>query len=86
MYFDCSIFTGNDYVFIALVKDRALGTVQSAVDLALFFDHSDIPDFAYAVTISRDYFVTSLIEFDRVDGIVVAVEGLNAEVCSNIPE
>ena len=54
--------------------------------MAGFFYHSDIPNFVDTIGVTGDNHVTTVVEFNGVHGVVMAVEGLHAQVCSNIPK
>ena len=85
-YFDCSIFIGDQNKLITFIEDCTVWWWESTVELTGFFYHSDIPNFVYSITVTWYNQVSSLIEFHRVNSVIVTVKCLNTKICPNIPE
>ena len=83
---DRCVRSRHENVLITFVEDRAVRGAEANIDLARFFDHPDVPNFVDTVGVSRNDHVAPQVELYSVDGVVVAVEGLDAEIGPDVPE
>jgi len=81
-----SVFVGNDNILVALVKHCAIGGTKTRVELAGFFNHTDVPNLINTITVTWNDHISPLVEFDRVNSIVMSIERLDAQIGSDIPK
>jgi hypothetical protein len=75
---DGRVLVSDDDEFVAFIKYGTVRARETRVELIGFLNHSNVPHFVDAIAVSRDNHVAAKIEFDSVNRIIMAIEGLNA--------